>query len=198
MISFLKGKIIEKKPTEVVIETNSVGFTLLISLKTFEALPEIDESTFIQTLLIPREDAITLYGFATKSEREMFTLLTSVNGIGPKSAITILSSVDSEQLYTMILTSNSYQLQKFPGIGKKTAERIILELKDKVGKISTFEGSSDSYTFLSNKSEAIEALIILGYNKIASEKVINEILKSESSTIETEDLIKRALSKLLK
>jgi Holliday junction DNA helicase RuvA len=157
MISFLKGKIIEKKPTEVVIETNSVGFTLLISLKTFEALPEIDESTFIQTLLIPREDAITLYGFATKSEREMFTLLTSVNGIGPKSAITILSSVDSEQLYTMILTSNSYQLQKFPGIGKKTAERIILELKDKVGKISTFEGSSDSYTFLSNKSEAIDA-----------------------------------------
>lgn len=198
MISFLKGKIIEKKPTEVVIETNSVGFTLLISLKTFEALPEIDETTFIQTLLIPREDAITLYGFATKSEREMFTLLTSVNGIGPKSAITILSSVDSEQLYTMILTSNSYQLQKFPGIGKKTAERIILELKDKVGKISTFEGTSDTYALLSNKSEAIEALIILGYNKIASEKVINEILKLDNSTIGTEELIKKALSKLLK
>jgi Holliday junction DNA helicase RuvA len=198
MISFLKGKILEKKPTEIIIETNSVGFSLSISLKTYETLPDLNQEVSLHTVLIPREDSLTLFGFATNIERQMFNLLTSVNGIGPKSAISILSSIDSNELLQIIATSNSYLLQKFPGIGKKTAERIILELKDKVSKMSVAELSSEDVLKSNIKSEAIEALTILGYNRHAAEKIISEIIHSSKLDMSTENIIKSALVKLMK
>jgi Holliday junction DNA helicase RuvA len=198
MISFLKGKILDKKPTEIIIETNSVGFSLSISLKTYETLPDLNQEVSLHTVLIPREDSLTLFGFATNIERQMFNLLTSVNGIGPKSAISILSSIDSNELLQIIATSNSYLLQKFPGIGKKTAERIILELKDKVSKMSVAELSSEDVLKSNIKSEAIEALTILGYNRHAAEKIISEIIHSSKLDMSTENIIKSALVKLMK
>ncbi len=197
MISYLKGKILEKKPTEIVLETNSVGFSLSISLKTYETLPGINQETALFTELITREDSLSLFGFATKREKEMFILLTGVNGIGPKSAISILSSVDANELMQIISSSNSFLLQKFPGIGKKTAERIILELRDKVLKTGTIELSAEELTKSFNKNEAIEALVILGYNRSSSDKIIGEILRTNSE-LSTEQIIKIALSKLMK
>ncbi|OGU57719.1 MAG: Holliday junction DNA helicase RuvA [Ignavibacteria bacterium GWF2_33_9] len=197
MIAYLTGKILEKKPTEVVVETNSVGFSIFMSMKTFEKLPPVGEIISLHTELIVREDSLTLYGFFTKSEKEMFILLTSVNGIGPKSAVTILSSIDSNELIEIISTSNSSLLQKFPGIGKKTAERIILELRDKVLKDSILELSIEGKIKTFNKNEAIEALVILGYNRVSSEKIISQIL-TQNSEMSTEDIIKIALSKLMK
>ena len=197
MISHISGKILDKKPTEVIVEVNSVGFSIFISVKTYEKLPEINNAISLHTELIVREDALSLYGFFTKSEKEMFNLLTSVNGIGPKSAITILSAIDSNELIEIISTSNSYLLQKFPGIGKKTAERIILELKDKVIKDSILELSVDGKNKTSIKNEATEALLSLGYNRNSAEKIISQI-QAQSADLSTEDIIKIALSKLMK
>lgn len=197
MISYLKGKLFEKKPTEIIIETNSVGFSLNISLKTYEFLPDVNEIVSLYTILIPREDSLNLYGFATQTEKELFKLLTSVNGIGPKSAIGILSAIEAKELIQMVLGGNSFSLQKFPGIGKKTADRIILELKDKVAKVLGTEEINNVFPYINNKNEAVEALIILGYNRIASEKITKEILQSNPD-ISTEEIIKLALSKLMK
>lgn len=197
MISYLKGKLFEKKPTEIIIEANSVGFSLNISLKTYESLPEVNDLVSLFTILIPREDSLNLYGFATQTEKELFKLLTSVNGIGPKSAIGILSAIDAKELIQMVLGGNSFSLQKFPGIGKKTADRIILELKDKVAKVLGAEEINNEFPYINNKNEAVEALIILGYNRIASEKITKEILQSNPD-ISTEEIIKLALSKLMK
>lgn len=198
MISFLRGKILEKKPTEIILETNSVGFSIFISLKTFEALPDVNSDTSLFTVLITREDSLTLFGFVTQQERQMFNLLTSVNGIGPKSAITILSSVNYLELLKIISSSNTYALQKFPGIGKKTAERIILELKDKVSKVDIIEVSPEEHLKSHIKSEATEALVTLGYSKNASEKLISDLILNSPIQKSVEEIIKLALLKLNK
>ncbi len=199
MISFLKGVIVEKKPTELLIECNSVGYSVSISVNTFQNLPEVNEQITIYTVLIPKEDSWNLFGFYEKSEREIFNLLITVNGIGPKSAISILSSISATELAEIINNNNPKQLQKIPGIGAKTAERITLELKDKIRKSDLITGiSSDMLNEMAIKAEAIEALIVLGYNRNLAEKTIAGIIKSNKSNLTNEEIIKLALQKLLK
>lgn len=198
MISFIKGKIIERKPTEIVLEANSVGFSIFISLKTYEMLPEIGADTLIYTVLIHREDAMVLYGFINEEERELFRNLINISGIGPKSAIGILSAIDPLELKNMIIDGNSTSLGKVPGIGKKTSERIVLELKDKIAK-NQFQYDSTIENGKSIRNEALNALLVLGYNRNTSEKVIIETMsETKNKNLALEEIIKIALQKLMK
>ncbi len=198
MISTVRGKILEKKPTEVVIEANSIGFLIIISIKTFEKLPPVGAEVLLFTHLIPREDALNLYGFFTQQERTIFKLLLNVNGIGPKSAISILSSILPEELSNMINSGNSNSIQKIPGIGKKTAERLLLELKDKIMSVSEIPSSIELSKNFAVREEAVEALIMLGYNRQTAEKCVRDVHSRSNDTITTEELIKLSLQKLMK
>jgi holliday junction DNA helicase RuvA len=194
MIAQLKGILIFKSSTEAVIDCGGVGYLANISVNTSQELPEINQEVLIYTLLLPREDAINLYGFWTKSEREAFKILTSISGIGPKSALGILSSLTVEELQGYIIQGNINALQKLPGIGKKTAERLILELKDKITKLGDFEVSSIGYEQNLIKQEALSALVILGYSRIIAEKAVKKALdESVTKDITAERLIKVAL-----
>lgn len=197
MISTIRGVITDKKPTESIIEVNSVGFLVFHSVNTFEKLPSIGEITLLYTILIPREDSLNLYGFYDKNEREIFKLLLTVNGIGPKSAIAILSAIKSDDLIEIIQQNNIGLLKKIPSIGSKTAERIILELKDKI-KTQTNVDFSELVSQNSLREESIEALIILGYTRQISEKMVSELLKSNPKINTTEEIIKLALQKFMK
>lgn len=192
MIAQLRGKIAIKSTTEAVIDCCGVGYLVFISLQTAETLPEVGQEVVINTLMITREDSMSLYGFATVIERELFKLLTTVSGIGPKSAIGILSSVSNDELRRYILESNAGALQKFPGVGKKTAERLIVELKDKMLKINL--GTSSSNEMLADnlvKQEVISALLTLGFNKAKAESA----LKKACSELDIKD---QSAEKLLK
>ncbi|PKL80313.1 MAG: Holliday junction branch migration protein RuvA [Ignavibacteriae bacterium HGW-Ignavibacteriae-4] len=198
MITCIKGKLIQKSPTFIVIDVGGIGYFLNISMNTFENLPLLEKDVFIYTEMIVREDSITLYGFHSESERQLFRLLISVSGIGPKSGIGILSGVSLNEFKSAILTANTTLLQKLPGIGKKTAERLIVELKDKFAKLSIHEEGS---ILPRNDSveEATLALESLGYNKSMANKAVNSALKQiDSDNYSSEDLIKLALKFTLK
>ena len=198
MIALLKGKIYSKSSTEIIIDCNGVGYQVAVSVNTSEKLPDCDYEAKVFTLLIPREDSITLYGFAEESEREAFKMLISISGIGPKSAIGILSSVSVDELQEYVLTNNLHSLQKLPGVGKKTAERLLLELKDKAGKIATPQSKTKTNlnVFI---SEALAAMTTLGYSKPIAEKAIRQAadeLQGQDASIEF--LIKKALKYAMK
>jgi Holliday junction DNA helicase RuvA len=191
MIGFLKGKVMSIKPTRLILNVNGVGYLVYITVNTFEKISESEEtSLFIYTAV--KEDSITLYGFYSESEKEMFELLISVNGIGPKSAQTILSGITVEDLKYAIGSGNILKITSAPGIGRKTAERLLVELKGKVESISMGESESDSGRI---KTEAIAALTTLGYNLKTAEKTVRDILTS-SNSISLEELIKRSLGEL--
>lgn len=199
MITCLKGKIIQKSPTSTVLDVGGIGYLLHISMNTFENLPPIDKDTFIYTEMIVREDSITLYGFHSEGERQLFRLLISVSGIGPKSGIGILSGVSLNDFKSAILTANTTLLQKLPGIGKKTAERLILELKDKFSKLNHVEGNESRSIQNDTVEEAVLALESLGYNKNMATKTVNSALKQlNSENFTSQDLIKLALKFTLK
>ncbi len=193
MITQLRGRLVEKNPTYVVVDCNGVGYFLHISLTTFGSLPE-EELITIYTHLSVKEDSHTLFGFCTKIEREIFRLLISVSGIGPSTARTMLSSMSPEELQQGIASENVALIQSVKGIGAKTAQRLILDLKDKVLKIFDMEEIS-TVVHNTSKEEALSALEVLGYVRKQSEKVLDKILKEEpNSTIE--NLIKKALKNL--
>ncbi|MCX8010142.1 MAG: Holliday junction branch migration protein RuvA, partial [Ignavibacteria bacterium] len=135
MISYLQGKLIQKNPTNILVDVNNVGYHLNISLQTFENLPNQNDIVKIHTILITREDAMLLYGFATEDEKKMFELLISVSGIGPKVAQSILSGIKTDELKEHIIQGNIFALTNIPGVGRKTAERLVVGLKDKLGKV---------------------------------------------------------------
>jgi len=193
MIGFLKGKIISSRPTQLLLDVNGVGYSVNISINTFEKVSQKKEvQLFIHTNV--KEDSITLYGFYTDYEKEMFELLISISGIGPKLALSLLSGIEANDLKEAIGIGDVTRIVAIPGIGRKTAERLILELKGKVGSISD---SSETQTDRGVKQEAISALATLGYNFATAEKVVRQILSSSpSSTIE--ELIKKALSEINK
>lgn len=193
MITQLRGRLVEKNPTEVVIDCNGVGYLVHISLNTFSKLPN-QENTTLYTYLSIREDAHVLFGFADKLEREIFTLLISVSGVGPSTARTMLSSMTSEEIQHAIASENVKTIQSVKGIGAKTAQRVIVDLKDKVLKVFQLDEISVpiSNTF---KEEALSALEVLGFQKKQSEKVVNAIL-TENPNISVENIIKSALKKL--
>jgi len=191
MIGYLKGKVISSKPTSILLDVNSVGYTVNISINTFEKISGLDSvSLFIYTNV--REDAITLFGFFTESEKEMFELLISVNGIGPKIALSILSGIQIDDLKRAIHSADITRIVAVPGIGRKTAERLILELRAKVDQVHEEGGAEIPFSV---KNEAVSALTTLGYNSKIAEKVVRDILTQDSnSTIE--ELIKKSLSLL--
>ncbi len=191
MIGSLNGRLIEKYPTELLIECGGVGYEVKISLFTFSQITE-NESIKIYTKLIVREDAHLLYGFYTKDEREMFSFLISVSGIGPNTALIMLSSLSPEEIANAIQTEDVTTIQKVKGIGAKTAQRVIIDLKGKVLKFSgdTEINNSKNNT---NRFDALTALASLGFDKKSAEKVLDRI-DSGSETVE--QLIKGALKLL--
>ncbi len=193
MIGYLTGKIISAKPTQVLLDVNGVGYEVKISINTFESISGTESvSLFIHTNV--KEDSITLFGFYSEAEKDMFELLIAINGVGPKSALSLLSGISTDDLKQAILTSNVERMIAVPGIGRKTAERLILELKNKVRDIKE-EGTAQPKPSL--QREAVAALTTLGYNLVSSEKAVNKIL-AELPDCSLEELIQRSLKELNK
>lgn len=193
MIAHIQGKLVEKTPTEVVIECNGVGYEIHISLHTYSQIPE-SENIKLYTFLQVKEDSHSLFGFTDKKERELFKLLISVSGIGANTARTMLSSLNPEQIIQAIAANDVGTVQSIKGIGLKTAQRVILDLKDKVLKIYAIEEISGSL-YNTNKEEALSALEVLGYMRKNAEKVLEKII-TNSPAATVEDLIKQALKVL--
>jgi Holliday junction DNA helicase RuvA len=194
MIAQLKGKIISKHPTGIVLDVHGVGFEINITTTTFESLGDADEIS-LYTYLSVREDSLTLYGFATNAEKEMFKLLIGISGIGPKLAQSILSGIQIEELKSAISQGNISRITVVPGIGRKTAERLLVELRDKVETVEEVTGEAEPLS--SVRSDAVAALVSLGYNPKQAEKIVRGILAVEPE-ISIEDLIRRALSSINK
>jgi Holliday junction DNA helicase RuvA len=192
MIGFLTGKIISSKPTQIIIDVNGVGYAVNISINTFEKISEKEVvSLFIHTSV--KEDSITLFGFFTQSEKEMFELLISISGIGPKLGLNILSGISVDELKSAISNGNVSRMIAIPGIGRKTAERVVLELRNKVDAIK----ADGTIKETSAKDEAIAALTILGYQRQLADKVVRDLL-SENPNYSLEELIRKSLAGLNK
>ena len=193
MITHLEGKLVEKNPTDVVIDCNGIGYFINISLHTFSQIPN-NENLKLYTYLQVREDSQSLYGFTTKTERDIFKLLISVSGIGANIARTMLSSLSPEQVKEGIAVGDVALIQSVKGIGVKTAQRVIIDLKDKVLKVYGI----DELSLLQNnthKDEALSALDVLGFNKKQSEKVVDRIIRAQPDAL-VEQIIKEALKNL--
>jgi Holliday junction DNA helicase RuvA len=191
MIGFLKGKIISSKPTKIILDVNGVGYLINISINTFEKINDKENvSLFIYTSV--KEDSITLFGFFSESEKEMFELLISVNGIGPKLALNILSGIRVDELKDSIQNGEVSRIIAVPGIGRKTAERLALELRTRVDHIIEEGGVEIPFRI---KNESVAALTTLGYNQKTAEKAVRDVL-AEEADISIEELIKKALGRL--
>lgn len=194
MIYSLKGTVQELNPTSVVIDVQGVGYYVGISLQTSEKL-QLGQPAFLNIQQIIREDAHLLFGFNTILEKEMFNLLISVNGVGPVSAIIMLSSLSLEEIASAILSNNSALLQKVKGIGTKTSERIIVDLRDKVQKFNNSEENISAVVNNKVKEEALSALEVLGIAKKMSEKIADRFLK-QNPELTVEDLVKQILKNI--
>ncbi len=193
MITQLKGRMVEKSPTELVIDCNGVGYLVNISLHTFSKLSD-SENISLFTHLQVKEDSHTLFGFFEKTERNLFRQLISVSGIGASTARTMLSSLSPNEIQSAIISGNVSTIQSVKGIGLKTAQRVIIDLKDKVSLISEndqFIGNIDN----TNQDEALSALEVLGYSRKQTSRVI-EMLLNDSPELTVEELIKGALKKM--
>ncbi len=193
MIAHLQGKLVEKSPTQVVIDCGGVGYHINISLHTYSLLPATDYIKLFTHLQI-KEDSHTLFGFVEKSEREIFKLLLSVSGIGASIARTMLSSLDPKQITNAIASGDVVTIQSIKGIGSKTAQRVILDLKEKVLKLYDLDevSMSQSNTI---RDEALSALEVLGFVRKNSERVVDKIIK-EAPESSVESIIKQALKNL--
>src|SRR5688572_5563087 len=193
MIAFLKGRLVHREPTHVIIDVNGIGYFVTISLQTFSEIKE-QENILLHTHLAIREDAHVLFGFSNESEKRLFQQLITVNGVGPSTAIVMLSYMNSSELKTAIVQEDAGALQRIKGIGGKTAQRVIIDLKDKLKKESWEESSTVSagpHNTLRN--EALSALLTLGLPKAAAEKSVDAVLKKSGNTVTLEDLVKQAL-----
>ena len=192
MITQIKGRLIEKSPTEVIVDCNGIGYSINISLNTYTKIGN-DENIKLFTYLIIKEDSHSLYGFFDKSERSLFKLLISVSGVGASTGRMMLSSLSPNEIISAILNENVQIIQSIKGIGLKTSQRIILELKDKV---LLLEGSEQEQLVLNTEStEAASALEVLGYSQKQTSKILSKIM-TENPGINVETLIKKALNKL--
>lgn len=194
MIYSLKGIVQQLRPTSVVIDVQGVGYLVGVSLQTSEQLV-LGKETFLNIQQILREDANLLFGFNTILEKEMFNLLISVNGVGPVSAIIMLSSLSLNEISVGILSNNSAMLQKVKGIGTKTAERIIIDLRDKVQRFNVSEENISTFVNNKVKEESLSALEVLGISKKMSEKIADRILK-QNPDLRVEDLVKQILKNI--
>ena len=193
MITHIKGRLVEKSPTELVIDCNGIGYLVNISLNTFSLLSD-SEAISLYTHLQVKEDSHTLFGFFDKSERNLFRKLISVSGIGASTARTMLSSLNPQEIQRAILTENVSTIQSVKGIGLKTAQRVIIELKDKVN-LADSTGEISISGFNQNREEALSALEVLGYSRKQTSKVVDELINNDPE-ISVEKIIKNSLNKL--
>lgn len=192
MIGSIRGRLLEKNPPQILVETNGVGYEIDVPMSTLYNLPDIGAEVFLYTHYVVREDAELLFGFSTKAERSLFRLLIRISGIGPKIALSILSGISTSILAQAVSQAEPGLLTRIPGVGKKTAERIVLELK---GKIDTVVGSADSQTPTSGaKADIISALVSLGY----SEREALQAVKGLAADVTVNDGIREALKALSK
>ncbi|MBO8131562.1 MAG: Holliday junction branch migration protein RuvA [Candidatus Marinimicrobia bacterium] len=197
MYDYITGKLIEKRPTEVVIDVNGLGYKISIPISTYERLPSTGEIVKLFIHLYVRDDVRSLYGFYTKEERELFLQLISISGIGPKMAITILSGTSPEQFKERIGAGDISALTMIPGIGIKTANRIIVELREKFASLHKEADIEDLNFFISGKiEEAVIALMTLGYKKNEAKNLVFKAYKKLGSGANVEELIKEALKSL--
>jgi Holliday junction DNA helicase RuvA len=194
MISFLQGELVERHPTQAVILCAGVGYRVAVPLSTFDKLPDEGEECRILTRLIVREDAHLLFGFATEEERHLFDLLIAVSRVGPKLALAVLSGMSVAEVRRAIGSEDYGMLASVPGVGKRTAERICVELKDKIG--SQDVGAVDSPGVRSADgivNEAVAALVVLGYSRNEAQEAVARAVRSQPDIGATEDLIRQAL-----
>ncbi|GAB4334841.1 MAG: Holliday junction branch migration protein RuvA [Calditrichia bacterium] len=200
MIERIRGKLVEKTPTASVVEMAGLGLLVMTSVQTYQRLGQVGEEVSLLTYLNVREDSLQLYGFHTAEERELFTKLIGVSGIGPRVALTVLSGLDAAQFTEVVLNEDYKTLQKIPGIGRKTAQRIVLELREKIapekkdmptaipGRVTTKE--------LSKVQEAALALVALGYKEFESRRAVEKALAKVSEDLPLEELIIESLKEL--
>lgn len=195
MIYHIEGKLIEKTPTYAVIDAGGVGYVMQISLNTFSKIGETEKCKLYTEQLYVRDDMPRFYGFADIAERNLFRLLVSVSGVGGTSALLMLSSLSAAEIQNAIATANVAVIKSVKGIGEKTAQRVIVDLKDKMGKSDL---SSEIFANTNNtlKEEALSALVMLGFNKQGADKVLDKIIRTEGTGQTVEQLIKSALKNL--
>lgn len=198
MIDYIKGKISELTPTRIVLENAGIGYAMEISLQTYSAMENKTEATiFVQKQVNPRDGSDVDYGFATQEERSLFQLITGVSGMGAASARMVLSSMNSEEFQNAILAEDINRIKSVKGIGLKTAQRLILELKDKISKGGVEGATTELFRTVDNQAveEATQALVMLGFNKPAVAKAVQKILEKKPDS-KVEEIIKAALQML--
>ena len=193
MLDYIRGRVVSKSPTRLILEVAGIGYLLHIPLSTFEKIPNHGEFTILTQLFI-REDQIKTYGFATVEERDLFQMLLSVNGIGPNTALTILSGSAVNDIKHAVINEDSRALEKIKGIGKKTAERIILELKSIIKQITTSMPTDTDVEQKAFMSDAIMALISLGYGRSVAENAVREAARKLQTIDNIEVLVREALN----
>lgn len=196
MITFIRGKLVDKNPTSVVVENNDIGLQLSVPTSTSKALADKGETVFLLTHLYVKEDALRLFGFATEDERELFRHLLSVSGIGPRLALTILSGTSILDFYKLISQGNEHALTAIPGIGKKTAQRLIIDLKDKAASKALEIGADRAIVSKVPPdvvNEAILALVSLGYTQSAAQRAVEKAAPKAAESVSVEELITAAL-----
>jgi len=203
LIAYLEGKLIEKNPTHLILEVNGVGYSVNIPVSSYASVGEVGQTVKVLTYQYVREDELKLYGFSSHQERDLFELLISVNGVGPRVALGILSSISVEDFQRSVLAEDLDVLTHITGVGKKTAQRLILELKEKLGKVDlgVDKGLAVKERIDTSVEEAVLALVSLGYNKLDARKAVQLVMSeanlkvsSESEeSLPIEELIKRAL-----
>ena len=199
MIEMLIGNILSKEPRKVILNCGGVGYSVNISSYTYSELAEINEQQILHTVFRVREDDMSLFGFTGKKEKELFIILSSVSGVGAKTAMQLLSDIKYDRLFNAIITADATLISQAHGIGKKTAQKIVFELKDKFGK-------SDDMTFLSSlnstetspNSEASAALVRLGYKNSDANSTVSKIVREQGKDISTQEIIRIALQKRMK
>ena len=199
MITFLHGRLTSALPTQAIVDVGGVGYEVFIPLSSYDKLPGPGESVHILTHLHVREDAQILYGFMTAGERDLFRLVNHVSGIGPKLALAVLSGMSVSYFKSAVVNSDVASLSKISGLGKKTAERIVLELKDKLGVAAAWEVASGTQAPTPEQEQANEgvlALIALGYKQVEAHKAVRDIQQSGKQVASAEELVRLALQRL--
>lgn len=201
MIGYLSGKLFDKQANTAIIDVGGVGYEVSIPLSTFYELGEVGSEVELRIYTHVREDAIQLFGFKTLRDRDLYLKLLSVQGIGPKSGIAMLSGMNAEEIVAAIRANNLVRLTSIPGVGRKTAERMVIELRDKVGEIGGFEGvaavAGDAVPADAAMEDALSALVNLGYQKAAAEKVLKQAA-DEGTEVTVQKLLRRGLQLLAK
>ena len=205
MIAYLSGKILEKEANLIIVDVGGVGYEVIIPLSTFYDLGETGEEVSLRIYTHVREDALQLFGFKTVRERELFLLLISVSGIGPKSAVTALSGMSADEIIGAIRQNNLARLNSIPGVGRKTAERLVIELRDKIAKLSAVSAEEMKAEGITSTQasgddvydDAISALVNLGYQRNAAEKALKQAMQ-EGTEISVQKLLRRSLQLLAK